>query len=78
MDGADAFTVEGVIVQARPNRTYEVQLPNGHRLTGFVAGRAKLSFTGRPGDKVTLKLSSYDLSEGRILVSGLAKMPPMN
>ena len=74
MDGEDAFSVEGVITEARPNRTYEVQLPNGHRLTGFVAGKAKLRFTGKPGDKVRLKLSSYDLSEGRILVSGAGKI----
>ena len=65
----DAFQVEGVVIEALPNRTYRVELANGHRLLGFVAGRAKRSFAGlAPGDKVKLKLSPYDLSTGRILV----------
>jgi len=44
-------------------------LSNGHRLTAFVAGRAKKNFAGlQPGDKVKLQLTPYDLSVGRILV----------
>jgi len=57
------------VIEARPNRTYRVELANGHRLLGFVAGRAKLGFAGlAPGAKVMLKLSPGDLSQGRILV----------
>jgi len=56
-------------MEAMPNHTYRVELANGHRLVGFVAGKAKLRFAGLvPGDKVMLALSPYDLSEGRILV----------
>jgi len=69
MAGKDAFIVEGVVIEARPNRTFCVELANGHRLTAFVAGRAKLRFAGlAPGDKVKLQLAPYDLSVGRILV----------
>ncbi len=69
MAGKDAFTVEGVVIEARPNHTYRVELANGHRLLAFVAGRAKQRFAGfTPGDKVKLQLTPYDLSVGRILV----------
>ena len=69
MAGTDAFKVEGVVVEALPNRTYRVELANGHRLLAFVAGRARRTFAGlAPGDKVKLQLTPYDLSAGRILV----------
>ena len=69
MARTDAFQVEGVVVQALPNKTYRVELVNGHRLLAFVAGRARREFIGlAPGDKVTLQLTPYDLSAGRILV----------
>ena len=69
MLGKDAFIVEGVVIEARPNRTFWVELANGHRLLAFVAGRAKERLAGlAPGDKVTLQLTPYDLSVGRILV----------
>ena len=69
MAGTDAFQVEGVVIEARPNRTYWVELANGHRLLAFVAGRAKETFAGLAvGDKVNLQLTPYDLTTGRILV----------
>jgi translation initiation factor IF-1 len=69
MPGAGAFRVEGVIVAARPNGTYRARLANGHELTAFLAGRAKQAAPRWvPGDKVNLVVSSYDLSEGRIVV----------
>ena len=69
MHGTDAFQVEGVVIEARPNRTYRVVLSNGHELLAFVAGRAKKTFAGlAAGDKVTLQLTPYDLTMGRILV----------
>jgi translation initiation factor IF-1 len=69
MAGKDAFIVEGVVIEARPNRTFWVELANGHRLLAFVAGRAKQRFAGLvPGDKVKMQLTPYDLSVGRILV----------
>ena len=69
MAGKEAFQVEGRVIEARPNHTFCVELANGHRLTAFVPGRAKSNFAGlKSGDKVTLQLTPYDLSVGRILV----------
>ena len=69
MPGSDAFQVEVLVVEALPNGTFLVELSNGHRLLGFVAGKAKQRFAGlRPGVRVKLALSPYDLSQGRILV----------
>lgn len=71
MAGEGAFTVEGSVIEALPNGTYRVELANGHRLLGFIAGRAaKSAFRLKPGEKVTLKLSAYDLSSGRIVPAG--------
>lgn len=67
MPGADAFQVEGLIVEALPNGTYRVELANGHRLLGFVTGKARLEMSGLSvGNKVLLDLSPFDLSKGRI------------
>ncbi|MGO9477637.1 MAG: translation initiation factor IF-1 [Limisphaerales bacterium] len=69
MAGKEAFQVEGRVIEARANRTFRVELANGHRLTAFVAGRAKQQFAGlATGDKVKLQLTPYDLSVGRILL----------
>lgn len=70
MSGAGGIKVEGLVVEVLSSKTYRVELPNGHRLLGFVAGRAKPEAPGlKPGDKVRLEMSLYDLSEGRILVN---------
>ena len=68
MAGESAFKVEGVVVEALPNGTYWVELSNGHKVLAFVTGKAKQSFAARPGEKVKLQMSPYDLSEGRIVV----------
>jgi translation initiation factor IF-1 len=70
MPGADAIKVEGVVVEALPNKTYRVELANGHRVLAFVPGRARLQFVRFAlGDKVKLEMSPYDLSEGRIVLT---------
>ena len=67
--GEAAFRVEARVMEALPNGTFRVELKNGHRLTAFVAGRAKKNFAGlNTGDTVKLQLTPYDLSIGRILV----------
>ena len=69
MPGTDAFQVEGVVIEALANGTYRVELANGHRLLGFVAGRARTTHERfAPGQKVKLNLTPYDLSSGRIVV----------
>ena len=66
---ADAFQVEGRVTEGLPIGTWRAELANGHRLTAFVAGKAKNDFAGlKTGDKVKLQLTPYDLSVGRILV----------
>lgn len=65
---ADAFQVEGRVMEVLPNGTYRAELANGHRLQAFVTGRAKKNFAGlQSGDKVKLQLTPFDLSVGRIL-----------
>ena len=69
MPGTDAFQVEGVVTEALANGTYRVELANGHRLLGFVAGRARRTHVQfAPGERVKLNLTPYDLSSGRIIV----------
>jgi len=69
MTGEEAFRVEGRVMEALPNGTFRVELKNGHRLTAFVAGRAKKNFAGlNAGHTVKLQLTPYDLSIGRILI----------
>ena len=68
MAGKNTFQVEGRVIEALPNGTYRAELKNGHRLTAFVAGKARKNFAGlKTGDKVRLQLTPYDLSAGRIL-----------
>jgi translation initiation factor IF-1 len=69
MPGEGSFIVEGVVTEAMPNGTWRVELSNGHRLLGFAAGKAKQSFRARPGDRLRLQVSPFDLSKGRIIVN---------
>jgi len=68
MAGENAFLVEGRVIEVLPNGTWRAELKNGHRLTAFVAGKAKKNFAGlKSGDMVKLQLTPYDLSAGRII-----------
>jgi len=68
MRGEDAFRLEGRVTEVLSERTWRVELANGHRLLAFAAGRTKKDFAGlRPGDKVKLQLTPFDLSTGRLL-----------
>ena len=70
MPGCDPFKVEGCVTEVLPNGTYRAELKNGHRLRAFVAGKTKKQFVGlKAGDKVTLQLTPYDLSTGRIIAA---------
>ena len=69
MAGTSAFEVEGVVLEARANGTYRLELANGHRLLGFVPGRAPRPCARfAPGERVKLNLTPYDLSVGRIVM----------
>lgn len=71
MPAGDAFKVEGRVTAVLANGIYRAELKNGHCLTAFVAGKAKKDFAGlKAGDKVILQLTPYDLSNGRVILSG--------
>ena len=63
----DAIRVEGTVVEVLPNTMFRVELPNKHRVLAHISGKMRLNFIRLlPGDKVTVEMSSYDLSKGRI------------
>jgi translation initiation factor IF-1 len=67
MPKEDAIQVEGIVIEALPNATFRVELPNKHVVLAHVSGRMRMNFIRiLPGDKVTLELSPYDLNRGRI------------
>jgi translation initiation factor IF-1 len=69
MPGDQVFRVTAVVVAVSSNGTYRAELKNGHRLTAFVTGRAGGKQAGiKAGETVTLQLTPYDLSVGRILL----------
>jgi len=64
---SDVIEVEGIVVEALPNAMFQVELPNGHRIMAHISGKMRMHFIRiYPGDKVTLELSPYDLTRGRI------------
>ncbi|MBI4974515.1 MAG: translation initiation factor IF-1 [Candidatus Omnitrophica bacterium] len=64
----EAITVEGKVLETLPNAMFRVELPNGHKVLAHVSGKMRMNFIRiLPGDTVTLELSPYDLSRGRII-----------
>jgi translation initiation factor IF-1 len=63
----DVVEVEGKIIEALPNAMFQVELENGHKVLAHISGKLRMNFIRiLPGDKVTIELSPYDLSRGRI------------
>jgi translation initiation factor IF-1 len=63
----DVIEVEGIISEALPNATFKVELSNGHKILAHVSGRLRMNYIRiLPGDKVTIEMSPYDLTKGRI------------
>ena len=63
----DAIEVEGTVVETLPNAMFRVELSNGHRILAHISGKMRMHFIRiLPGDKVTVELSPYDLTRGRI------------
>ena len=68
MPKEEAIRVEGTVVESLPNASFRVELENGHRVLAHVSGKMRMHFIKiLPGDKVTIELSPYDLSRGRII-----------
>jgi len=64
----DAITVEGTVVEALPNTMFRVELANNHRILAHVSGKMRMHFIKiLPGDRVTLEISPYDPTKGRIV-----------
>ena len=64
----EPITVEGNVLETLPNAMFRVEIANGHRVLAHVSGKMRMNFIRiLPGDKVTLELSPYDLSRGRII-----------
>ncbi|MCR4780592.1 MAG: translation initiation factor IF-1 [Ruminiclostridium sp.] len=67
MSKEDVIEVEGTILEALPNATFRVELQNGHKILAHVSGKLRMNFIRiLPGDKVTVEMSPYDLTKGRI------------
>ncbi len=63
----DVIELEGTILEALPNATFKVELENGHVILGHISGKMRMHYIKiLPGDKVTVQVSPYDLSKGRI------------
>lgn len=63
----DVLEVEGTVVEALPNATFQVELPNGHQILAHISGKLRMNYIRiLPGDKVTVEMSPYDLTRGRI------------
>jgi translation initiation factor IF-1 len=68
MPKEEAITVEGKVLETLPNAMFRVELANGHKVLGHVSGKMRMNFIRiLPGDSVTLELSPYDLTRGRII-----------
>ena len=63
MSKADVIEVEGTVVEKLPNAMFQVELENGHQILAHISGKLRIL----PGDKVTIEMSPYDLTKGRII-----------
>ena len=67
MSKQDVIEVEGIVKEALPNATFQVEIPGGHKILAHISGKLRMNFIRiLPGDKVTLEMSPYDLTMGRI------------
>ena len=68
MSQADVIEIEGVVVEKLPNAMFQGELENGHKVLATISGKLRMNYIRiLPGDKVTLEMSPYDLSKGRII-----------
>ncbi|MDP2856872.1 MAG: translation initiation factor IF-1 [Bacillota bacterium] len=68
MPKQDAIEVEGRVIEPLPNAMFRVELQNGHKVLAHISGRIRMNFIRiLPGDRVTIELSPYDLTRGRIV-----------
>ncbi len=71
MSKEDAIQMEGEVIQTLPNTTFRVKLKNGHMITAHISGKMRKHYIRiLTGDTVTVELTPYDLSKGRIIFRG--------
>jgi len=71
MSKEDVIEVEGIVSESLPNAVFKVKIENGHEVLAHISGKLRQNYIKiLPGDKVTLELSPYDLSRGRITWRG--------
>ncbi|HNX64126.1 MAG TPA: translation initiation factor IF-1 [Oscillospiraceae bacterium] len=67
MSKEDVIELEGTVLEALPNAMFQVELANGHKILAHVSGKLRMNYIRIvPGDKVTVEMSPYDLTKGRI------------
>ena len=67
MSKEDVIEIEGIVVEKLPNALFKVELENGHQVLAHISGKLRKNFIRiLPGDKVTMEMSPYDLTKGRI------------
>ena len=67
MSKQDMIEIEGTVVESLPNATFQVELENGHKILAHISGKLRMNYIKiLPGDKVTVEMSPYDLTKGRI------------
>jgi translation initiation factor IF-1 len=70
----EAIEVEGRVVETLPNAMFRVELENGHRVLAHISGKMRMHYIKiLPGDSVSIELTPYDLTRGRIIYRGKAK-----
>ena len=67
MAKSDMIEIEGVVVETLPNTTFKVKIQGDHIITAYISGKLRMNYIRiMPGDKVTIEMSPYDLTKGRI------------
>lgn len=67
MGKEDVLEIEGTVLEALPNAMFQVELENGHKILAHISGKLRMHYIRiLPGDKVTVEISPYDLTKGRI------------
>ena len=67
----DVIEVEGTVIEPLPNAMFRVELENGHKILAHISGKLRMHYIRiLPGDKVTVEMSPYDLTRGRITWRG--------
>ena len=68
MSKADVVEIEGVVVEKLPNAMFQVELENGHKVLAHISGKLRMNYIRiMKGDNVTVEMSPYDLTKGRII-----------